>query len=268
MPRIPSYLLLCPVLLVAGCAEPPAPEPAPAETEEVVPTTKADSVAMRVVAASGGFEAWHALPALRFSYGVEQDGQSRIAARHLWDKQGNRYRVEWPGGEDSTYTALFTAWPDSGRAYLNGTLLDGSAGDMAMASARSRTINDTYWLLAPFKLFDAGVTRTYVPDSSDAATDAIQLSFDGVGLTPGDRYWLFVDKETGRLVRWTFLLQGDSNTRSSRWTAYRPLASPQGRVFLSARKEVVGAPVAILTDELQAPTSLDSTWFTDPTPRL
>ncbi len=261
-------LALAFVLLLAGCTERPTPEPAPVEPSPIALDTKADSVAMRVVAASGGFEAWHALPALRFSFGVERDGVDRIAARHLWDKQGNRYRVEWPGGEDSTYTALFTAWPDSGRAYLNGTSLEGSAGEVAMASARSRTINDTYWLLAPFKLFDDGVTRTYVPDSSDATTDAIQLSFDSVGLTPGDRYWLFVDKETGRLVRWTFILEGDTTPRSSTWTGYRPLDSPQGQVMLSARKEVVGAPVAVLTDELQAPASLDSTWFTDPTPRL
>ncbi|MEM1041457.1 MAG: hypothetical protein AAGI91_02405 [Bacteroidota bacterium] len=265
---MPYGLLLALALLLVGCAEPPAPEPESAAPSAPALVTKADSVAMQVVAASGGFDAWHALPALRFSFGVERGGEARVAARHLWDKQTGRYRVEWPGGADSTYTALFTAWPDSGRAYLNGEPLDGSAADVAMASARSRTLNDTYWLLAPFKLFDGGVARTYAPDSSDAATDVIRLDFDGVGLTPGDRYWLFVDKESGQLTRWTFVLEGSTTPRSSTWTAYRSLSSPQGRVVLSARKDVVGAPVTILTDELQAPAALDETWFTDPQPRL
>lgn len=238
-------------------------------TSAAVPLrTKADSVALQAVAASGGFDAWHALPALRFDFALESAGQQRVAARHYWDKQQNRYRVEWPGGEDSTYVALFTAWPDSGRAYLNGAPLDGEAGAEAMETARSRTINDTYWLLAPLKLFDEGVTRTYIPDSSDAATDVIRLSFDGVGLTPGDQYWLFIDKASGRLTRWTFVLEGNPTPRSYDWTAYRTLQGPQGRVLLSARKQATGAPRAVLTDNLIAPANVDSTLFTDPQPRL
>ncbi len=254
-------------LLLAGCAEPPTPEAVQPAAPAVPLATKADSVAMRVVDASGGFEAWQALPALRFSFGIEQGDVRRTAGRHVWDKQHGRYRVEWPGGEDSTYVALFTDWPREGRVYLNGTLLADEAGTAAMETARSRTINDTYWLAAPFKLFDPGVTRTFEPDSSDAMTDAIRLDFDRVGLTPGDRYWLFADRASGRLERWTFVLEGDTVPRSSRWTAYRTLSNAHP-VVLSTRKEVVGTPVAILTDELQAPAALDSTWFTDPQPRL
>ncbi len=264
---MPRALSLLAALSLFGCADAPAPETAPTTT--AVPLgTKADSVAMQAVMASGGFDAWHALPALRFEFGVEREGQQQVAARHYWDKQRNRYRVEWPGGEDSTYVALFTAWPDSGRAYLNGTPLDGEAGDAAIETARERTINDTYWLLAPLKLFDPGVTRTYVPDSSDAATDVIRLSFANVGMTPGDQYWLFIDRDTGRLNRWTFVLEGTSAPRSFEWTAYQTLQGPQGRVLLSARKQVIGAPVAILTDHILAPATVDSTLFTDPQPRL
>ena len=256
------------LLAIAGCTEGPAPSPQAVDAAPVPVETRADSVALQVVTASGGFEAWNALPALRFDFGFEQGGQQRTAARHYWDKQQNRYRVEWPGGEDSTYIALFTAWPDSGRVYLNGTALDGAAEAEAMETARSRTINDTYWLLAPLKLFDAGVTRTFVPDSSDANTDVIRLAFANVGMTPGDQYWLFVDKESGRLTRWTFLLEGAETPRSFEWTAYQTLQSPGGRVLLSARKQAIGGPIAILTDNLVAPTTIDSTLFTDLQPRL
>lgn len=253
--------------LAAGCASEPAPSPSAApEAPAAVLATKADSVAFRVVEASGGLAAWNALPVLRFDFGAEREGQQQVAARHYWDKMGNRYRVEWPGGEDSTYIAIFTAWPDSGRVFLNGTPLDGAAGEAAMENAKERTINDTYWLLAPLKLFDEGVTRTYVPDSSTAATDVIRLSFDGVGMTPGDQYWLYVDRESGQLRRWTFVLQDNPRPRSFDWTAYHQLNGPGGPVRLSARKQ--NDAVAILTDQLRAPATADSTLFTDPQPRL
>lgn len=259
--------LMLPLLLLAtGCVsepQPGAPTPAP---ERVQLLNKADSVAHRVVEASGGFEAWEALPVLRFDFGVEREGRQQVAARHYWDKAGNRYRVEWPGGEDSTYVAIFSSWPDSARAFVNGEPLIEAEGEAAVTRAKERTINDTYWLLAPLKLFDEGVTRTYVPDSSDATTDVIRLAFDGVGLTPGDQYWLSVDKASGQLRRWTFVLQDRPAPRSLDWTAYHQLDGPSGPVRLSARKQ--GEDFAILTDQLLAPPTADSTLFTDPQPRL
>lgn len=254
------------VLLATGCAT----EPAEPEPERAVPTvpleTRADSVAYRIAEASGGLEAWNALPVLRFDFGIGRDDGRRIAGRHYWDKSQNRYRVEWPGGGDSTYVAIFSDWPEAAETYLNGEPLDGDAATAALETARSRTINDTYWLLAPFKLFDAGVIRTYVADSSDATTEVIQLSFDGVGLTPGDRYWLAADRETGQLQRWTFALQDNPTARSFVWTAYTQLDGPGGPVLLSARKQ--NPQVAILTDQLRAPETPDESLFTDPQPRL
>ncbi|MDX1531372.1 MAG: hypothetical protein R3362_07590 [Rhodothermales bacterium] len=263
------------VLLGVGCAsetdplEPrETPEPA-APAIPVAPTleTRADSVAWRIVEASGGLAAWEALPGLRFDFGVERDGQQQIAARHLWDKRTGRYRVEWPADEAGTYVGLFSAWPDSVRVYFDGQRV---ADPALETEARRRTINDQYWLLAPLKLFDPGVTRTAAPDSSDAATDAIRLSFDDVGMTPGDQYWLFADRETGQLVRWTFLLQDDATgtPRSFRWTGYASLQGPAGPVSLATRKESTGGPVAILTDRLGPIDAPDASVFTDPQPRL
>ena len=260
--------LLLPLLAI-GCANEPTPPPASEPDTEsfAVPLeTRADSVAFRLVEASGGFEAWNALPVLRFEYGFERDGQQQVAARHYWDKHHNRYCVEWPGGEDSTYVGIFSAWPDSGQVYVNGTLLDGDAGEAALATAHRRTINDTYWLLAPLKVFDDGVTRSYVPDSSSATTDVIKLSFSNVGLTPGDQYWLSVDRESGRLRQWTFVLEGNPRPLSFKWTDYYQLNGPAGPVLLSRRKE--RADGATLTDQLRALATADSTLFTDPQPRL
>lgn len=264
MVRTPAPLAL--VLLLAACA----PDPGPPVTDRPELATRADSVAWRI-ATYAGAEAWEALPSLRFAFAVERDGEVTVVARHLWDRRANRYRVEWPATapEDSVYVALFTDWPEEGSVFRGGRPVETIGGRPALEAARRRTINDTYWLLAPLKLFDPGVTRTHVPDSADARLDVVRLAFDdGVGLTPGDRYWLFADRETGRLERWTFLLQGTETPRSFRWTGYEGVPGPAGEVRLATRKEPLGGGNAILTGGLDAPEALDPADFTDPRPRL
>jgi hypothetical protein len=224
----------------------------------------ADSVAYRLVEASGGFEAWEALPSLQFSFGFESDGTRSYAAHHLWDRRNNRYRVEWPdrNNPDNRYVALFSDWPDEGSVFLNGEPVETIGDSPALAAAQRRTINDTYWLLAPLKVFDPGVTRTAEPDSSDAAHDVVRLSFEDVGITPGDRYWLFVERDTGRLARWTYALQGGAPPRSHRWIDYQALEGPRGPVTLASRKVATIGGGAILTDRLAVP-DLDETLFED-----
>ncbi len=34
------------------------------------------------------------------------------------------------------------------------------------------------------------------------------MSFDNVGRTPGDRYWVYVNHTTKRIEKWEFVLQG------------------------------------------------------------
>jgi len=254
------------LLLLGACTPPEAPRDAADASPRM--ETRADSIAWRMAEGAGGQAAWDALPALRFSFGVERDGERSVVAHHLWDRQRNRYRAEWaaPGTPDSVYVALFSDWPSEGAVYLNGHPVDSVGTGTALAAAERRTINDTYWLLAPLKAFDPGVTRTYEPDSSDARHEVIRLAFDGVGLTPGDQYWLAVDRATGRLDRWTFLLQNADAARSFRWTGYETLDGPAGRVTLSTRKEPLAGGAAILTTDLDAPAPADD-WFTDRAPR-
>ena len=45
----------------------------------------------------------------------------------------------------------------------------------------------------------------------------LEMSFDKVGLTPGDRYLLTVDPETSQVVAWSFVLQNGSEGSFS-WT--------------------------------------------------
>ena len=244
-------------------------------TDTIAPETRADSVAYRLLQAHGA-DAWASASYLRFNFGIETPDGRQTIARHLWDRTTGEYRIEWSTGPDSSYVALVDArTAQNGQmaetVYLNGTELTGSAGETAREQAYARFVNDTYWLLSPLKVFDPGVDRTYLPDSSTAEHDVLRLTFDDVGRTPGDRYWLYVSTETGRLDRWAYHLQGMSEGDPPQfydWIQYEELQVPAGTVHLSARKEAVGADQALLTNALALPSTAPEGAFSTPEPML
>jgi hypothetical protein len=201
---------------------------------------------------------------MRFDFAVEREEARRPAVRHLWDRDEGRYRVEWTRGADTTIVALFNVNTREGHAFVNGK---GAGVDEAvlLETAYRRFINDMYWLMAPAKLFDPGVTRTYLPDSSSSDTEMIHLAFADVGLTPGDQYWIEVDRNSGDVVKWTYVLQGpEARTSSYYWTDYQNFEMPSGTIRLAQRKESVTAPVAILTDVRALRQSVPDELFANP----
>jgi hypothetical protein len=276
----PSLLLAVALLGTACTSDGPADETAAGEepvaaVDTVTIDSKADSVATRLVEAHGG-RAWASAPMLRFDFAVERGGQSGPPRRHLWNRETGEYRLEWTGGEDSTYVALLDVSAASGNlapgtVYLNGSELTGAQDSTRRAQAYRAFINDTYWLLAPLKVFDPGVNRSYVADSSTADHDVLHLSFGEVGLTPGDEYWMYVDAETGRLDRWAFHLQSmpdEAPPARFTWTGADTLQAPGGSVVLATEKPSSGGPVTIYTRNLSLPASAPDDAFTRPDPML
>ena len=267
---IRCLLLALPILVLAACAE--APDVPEAPVAELAPRPAlidaADSLAWRITEAAGGLDAWASLPRLRFDWASVRDSAEVFRAKHLWDRATGRYRVEYPIGVDSMLVAVFDARtfnPEAptGTVALNGAILDSTEASAELMNAYERYINDSYWLLAPLKLFDPGVRRALAPDSSDAETEVLLLSFENVGLTPGDRYWLRADS-TGRLLTWTFALESGGQG-FYRWTDYADLPTPVGSLHLAQRKGT--ASRAILTEAFPADT-LGTDLFTDLNPRL
>ncbi len=254
-PPLMSRLLVL-ALVLAGCQSSTSPRL----------ETAADSLAFRVSEGAGGLKAWEALPALAFDWAVVNDSVEVVRVHHLWDRAGDRSRVEWPGGTDSVLVAVFSPSqfdPDApeGRVALNGTDLEGAERAERLVEANRRFVNDGYWLLAPLKTLDPGVRRDLDPNGRDLA-----LSFDNVGLTPGDRYWIEVDPVTHSMTGWRYQLEGD--TAVTRWAWLDPIDLPtdRGPVRLATMKVRDGGGRAILTEPV-AVENLDETMFTDLTPR-
>jgi len=246
-------------ILALGCAKEPMKEPA------MHLETHADTVAMMAYEATGSPNAWESVRFIRFDFAVEVDGQRGLSNRHLWDRATGDYRLEWPVGPDTTVVALFNVSSRTGTVFMNGDPVGAEAADQLVAAAYRRHINDTYWLMAPHKLFDPGVLRTYMPDSSSASAEVLHLSFDNVGLTPGDQYWMKVDPASGEMMEWTYVLQGPNHWRGTyRWVDYRTLETPTGTIRLSERKEAVGGGRAILTDHVALPEAVPTEVFVNP----
>lgn len=230
------FVALAALALISGCS--PSSE---------VPdlTTPADSLAWHITEAAGGLDTWAEVPLLRWDFVVGTDSTEAFRAKHFWNRETGRYRVEWPAGEkvaaDSTAVAVmdlraFNPDAPQGTVALGGVPLAGDRKADQLRAAYERFINDSYWLLAPLKVFDAGVVRTLAPDSNTATERVLRLSFRSVGLTPGDRYWLFADRETGRITGWTFLLEGQDQPAHFRWSEPDTLSGYTGQVILLTRK--------------------------------
>lgn len=256
-------------LIVSACMEQPADTSGASAMDTLAVQTRADSVAMNVYQEFGGPDAWSSLRLLRFDFAGGTDSTRNLRARHLWNRESGDYRVEMPQGEDSVYVALFNVNTRSGSVYLNGEPVDTTRETELLQNAYRRFVNDSYWLLMPVKMFDPGVTRAYVADSSDADTDVLRLSFSDVGLTPGDQYWIYVDRETGRIEKWAYQLQHhgpDHVPQPIEWSGYKTMEAPGGEVLVSERK--VGPGFVLYTDNVAVPTEVEDGAFTDPNPML
>lgn len=226
---------------------------------------RADAVANRVFDAMGTKMTWEKVRYMRFQFGSVRNGQRNPAVKHLWDRHTGDYRVEWrkPRGSDTTVVVLFNVNTKQGNAfYRTETIAPNRAPDAEQATllnvAYTRFINDTYWLLMPIKLMDNGVTRAYSADSSNATHDVITLSFDNVGITPKDRYWVYVNKTTNLVDKWAYILQSNRDGKATawEWTDYASYPTNAGTVKLSSRKHNRANATDLLTDSISFPESI------------
>ena len=74
------------------------------------------------------------------------------------------YRITGTDPSGAPYAVYFNVNTKQGKAYVNGKPVEGEEADKLVKGAYARYINDTYWLLAPWKVFDPGVTLVEKPN--------------------------------------------------------------------------------------------------------
>ena len=230
---------------------------------------KAAAVASELDNALGGESAWESVPYVRFDFVVTKEGKEVARFRHWWDKRRGRDRVEGPDDKGRIVAAIVNLQNRSGRSFTAG-LPDRDSTEIAaqVQNGYDRWVNDSYWLMMPFKLRDPGTNLKYSSLKKGPAGeewDVLELTFDpGVGLTPKDHYWLYVNRKTHLMDKWDFLLQDQKPPAESatwgEWTKFGP-------VHLSTLHRLAGKPIVLRFENVAVPPSIDESIFTDARPK-
>ncbi len=230
---------------------------------------KAAEVARQMDEALGGMKSWESIPYIRFDFVVAKDGKEAVRFRHWWDKRRGMDRVEGPDDKGRMVGAIVNLHDRTGKSFTAG-LPDRDSTDTAshVENGYGRWVNDSYWLMMPFKLRDPGTNLKYSSmkkGPGEVEWDVLELTFDrGVGLTPGDHYWLYVNRKTHLMDRWDMLLQGDKPpAKSATWEGWQKF----GPVRISTLHRFEGKPVELRFENVAVPPSMDESIFADARPK-
>lgn len=220
------------------------------ETKEVNPAAagfnlensdaQAIAVADEVMLAMGGREAWDNTRYVCWKF----FGRDAL----IWDKWENRVRIDWANG----VTGMADVNTGKGRFYANG--VEFTAPDTVAyyeKRAKGTWINHSYWLVMPFKLKDSGVTLKYLGSDTTQLgdmADKLLLTFEEVGVSPDNKYEIWVDKYSRLVTQWAHYSKAeDAEPRFVMpWQEYKK----HGEILLSSSRGERGMEEIMVFDEL------------------
>lgn len=225
---------------------------------------KADAIGKDMIAALGGTSAWDKTRQLQFTFVVDREGKTVARFSHVWDRYTGDYVVTGTDKTGAPFAVYFNVNSKQGKAWVNGKPAEGDEQEKLLQSGYGRFINDMYWLLAPWKVFDPGVHLTYdgeKPCPEGGICDVLKLSFDEVGLTPKDVYWMWVTRDGRHMVQWQYVLNGaQEEPTSALWKNWRSFSG----MSLSLEKPITGKPVVIRFENVVVSAARDDSLFKAP----
>ncbi|MFY0600939.1 MAG: hypothetical protein JXR03_14790 [Cyclobacteriaceae bacterium] len=130
----------------------------------------------------------------------------------LWDKENNRVRIDFLN-EAKVITLDMNS--QTGKVWVDGEeVTDRETLQSDLERGKNIWINDSYWLVMPFKLKDSGVTLSYEREEetvSGEACDVLGLTFEEVGVTPQNGYEVWVSIDTRLIKQWAFFKNADDS---------------------------------------------------------
>ena len=209
-----TLCLILLIVLISGCKEKSTVAPTSDKENSSELNTIADEKAAELVAkmeaAMGGMDKWNDLRYVSWTF---------FGSRHLvWDKIGGRVRIDAPR-DSSVY--LVDLHNKTGRIFKGEKEITVDVDlDQMVKRAESIWINDSYWLVMPFKLRDPGVTVNYMREDTmigGAPASVLELTFNNVGNTPNNKYEVYLDKEDDLIKQWAFFKTADQTDPPRIW---------------------------------------------------
>ncbi|NVO33347.1 hypothetical protein [Hymenobacter lapidiphilus] len=175
---------------------------------------RALTLADQVMEKMGGYGAWQQTRLLGWDF---LDGSYQ-----LWDKQTGDFRWQ----KDST-VALYNLGTKQGQVFRAGQDISASPeGQKLLSRMYPIWVNNSWWLLMPFKLKDSGVTLTYKGPGqlmSGQPAEVLNMTFKNVGVTPDNKYEVLIDPQTKLVEEWAYFPKATDAQPAfrRRWTGYQ-----------------------------------------------
>lgn len=189
-----------------------------------------------IMVAMGGRENWNNTRFISWNFFGNRD--------LVWDKREERVRIE---SLKDSITYLVNLKDLSGKVWVKGQeIKEADSLNKMLSRGKSIWINDSYWLVMPFKLKDSGVTLKYLGEDTLLTGDRcnlLQLTFNNVGDTPQNKYLVYVDLADNLVKQWAYYSDAsqDSANFIRPWDNYKKY----GRILLSADRSDGGGPRSV-----------------------
>lgn len=158
---------------------------------------RAALIADSVIQVMGGKRNWDNVHYLRWNF---------FGKRTLyWDKWAGNVRIEIPAKKLLILTNINAK---KGHVFRDGKeLLQPDSITYFMDRGYKIWANDSYWLIMPFKLKDPGVNVSYkgsANNSEGTSCYVLELTFNNVGVTPENKYHVYVHKKNYLVTQWDY----------------------------------------------------------------
>ncbi|MFY0688172.1 MAG: hypothetical protein JXQ90_13455 [Cyclobacteriaceae bacterium] len=184
-------------------------------------------IADKVMTAMGGRAAWD-----RTRYITWNFFGSRTL---LWDKHAGNVRIQ---NHKEDEQIIVNVNDGTGKVWRNGKeIADSDSLSNYLNKGKRIWINDSYWLVMPFKLKDSGVTLHYLMEDETQQgekSDVLRLTFKEVGVTPGNAYEIWISQEDNLVKQWAYYR--DASDDSARFTLPWGNYQKMGDILLSSER--------------------------------
>lgn len=237
--------------------------------DDADPLTPAEQLAAKVLERAGADRLSQAKE-IRFTFVVSTKDEVVFRARHRFNRVANTDRVTWVN-PDSPVGKRFDLLIDLDDKHVEGKvdgvpITDGQRKQVRPV-AYQRWVNDYYWYAMPMKLRDPGVGLTKLPQRTwnGQTYDVLEMTFSDVGLTPGDRYVLYIHPGKDRIERWDMDLQGSNGepvaVQRTNFEQVGPLYLSHDHVWINGDKRVAIRDVSVSDTVQQKEFAFDDSDF-------
>jgi hypothetical protein len=225
-------------------------------------TNPADDVARRAIDVMAGSD-WEKARYFAFTFIVEREGKVMVSFPQRWDRVTGEYRVSGKDQQGNDFVVVMNVKTKQGRGWQNGKEVADPKDLLTLGY--NRFVNDTYWLLTPFKSMDAGVQRELASPKSDCGTiwDVVKVTGDPSAGIPTESSWMWVNRDTGLVDKWEMKLQGSRADEPPMPVFFHQYRRING-ILLSTWREVRGKDQWIHLDDIRIMSETPKTAFAPP----